>query len=416
MKDGYIVGLDVGSRMIHVIVAGPSEGEGGGVLTIKSAIMVPSEGIARDSVASMDEAARSIVTALERAERALGVPIETAWVGVSGSYINTRPSKGHISVSKANGEISQQDIERAIDTARTAAMLPNHEILHVIPRMCMIDGQGGIKDPIGMSGLNLEVDTRIVHGLSTHVKNFTKTIYKTGLDIDDIVFSPLALGDVLLSGRQKDLGVAIVNIGAATTSVAVFEGGEIYHASVLPLGSDHITSDIAIGLRVSLDAAEKIKMEYGSISERDGAKRGDIQLESIDPHERGTVSGRYIAEIIEARVEEIFEKVEDEIRLIGMRGTLPAGIILTGGGSHLPGIVDIAKKKLKLPASFARVRDVFTYHDSLLDPSFSTALGLAYWGWMQGEKHSKSKRTFFGTAPSGDAQDRVKKWFRSLLP
>jgi len=258
-----ISGLDIGSNTIRLSVtqklATPD-----GKPNVVGVIETPAIGINRGVITSIDDAVSSISACLEKAERVVGIPVEEVWVGISGSHITSQESRGVIAVSKANGEITEEDVERAIEAARTVATPPNYEILHVIPKSFTVDGQAGIKDPIGMTGVRLEVDTQIIQGLSSQIKNITKAIYRTGIEIEDIVLAILATSEAVLTPRQKQLGGVVINVGGATTSMAVFEEGDVMHTSILPVGSEHITSDIAIGLRISIDAAEQLKLEHGS--------------------------------------------------------------------------------------------------------------------------------------------------------
>jgi len=268
-----------------------------------------------------------------------------------------------------------------------------------------------------MVGVRLEMDTHIILGLTSHVKNFTKCIYRTGLEIDDLVFSPLACAEAMLTSRQKELGVGLIVMGGATTSIVVYEQGEILHSAVIPIGSEHITADIAIGLRLGLETAERIKREYGTLFLKELNKKMEIDLAEIDPIEHGTVSHKYIGEIIEARVDEIFDKVETELKRIGRSGLLPAGVLITGGGSKLPGIVEFAKKRLKLPANYASIRGVIADDSNILvDQSFSTAISLAQWGLALSHQRARDRGMFGGMNAPADLQDRVKKWLKSLLP
>ncbi|MBI4273009.1 cell division protein FtsA [Candidatus Uhrbacteria bacterium] len=415
MKETIITGLDVGSTAVRIVV-GQAFSEGAEhKLQILGAAEHPAQGIHRGSITSIDEAATSISACIEKAERMAGVPIESAWVGISGAHIVSQTTRGVVAVGKINGEIAKSDVERALEAARTIAVPPNHEILHVIPRSSIIDGQISTKDPIGMTGSRLEVDALVVQGFSSEIRNFTKCVYRSGLEIDDIVFTILATAEAVLSNKQKELGVTLINIGGSTTSIIVYEEGEILHTAVLPMGSDHITSDIAIGLRISIDVAEKIKIEYASFGAKENIKK-DILLEEIDASEQGTVSLKYVSQIIEARVEEIFEKIEHELKKIGRSGILPGGAILTGGGSKLSGIIDIAKKRLKLPVAYANVKSILNVIDRVYDQTFIPAVSVALWGMTSEQQKSRQVRGFISMDSPFDLRNRVKKLFKSLLP
>jgi len=409
-----ICGLDIGSTAIRLAVGQYIEGQPN--LHIIGSAEVPAEGISKGVVSSIEDAVSSITACLEKGERMIGSPIENAWVGISGSYIISQESKGVVAVARSDGEISEDDVERAVEAARTVAMPQNYEILHVIPKSFTVDGQLGIKDPVGMTGVRIEVDTQIIQGLSTQIKNITKAVYRTGLNIEDLVLSILATSEGVITNRQKELGVAVINIGGSTTSLAVFEEGDILHTAVLPVGSDHITSDIAIGLRISIDAAEKIKLEYGTALSETVGKREEIDIGIIEGKESNFVSKKYLAEIVEARVEEIFEKIDNELKKLDKSGKLPAGIVLTGGGAKLNDLVEAAKSKLRLPANLGMPLNVTSAIDKVNDPAFTTAVGLVVWGsQLSAQKKPKGFGGFIGGLPGvkglGGAASKIFKKF-----
>ncbi|MBI2484837.1 cell division protein FtsA [Candidatus Uhrbacteria bacterium] len=375
-----IVGLDIGSRAVRVAVGQRQERPDGGALHIISAVEVPSEGVSKGTITSLEDAVSSVSKALEKAERMAGQPLVSAWVGIGGPHIIAQESKGVVGVARADGEIREEDVDRAIDAARAVATPANYEIIHVIPKSFTVDGQRGVKDPVGMNGIRLEVDAVIIQGLTSQMKNLTKSVYRTGIDIDDLVFSGLATAESLLTSRQKDLGVCVMNLGASTTSLVVFEEGDVLHTAVLPIGSDHITSDIAIGLRTSLETAEAIKLACGNAVSDGIGKKDEVRLSDYGAAEDEEVSRKYIVEIIEARVEEIFKKTDEELARVGRSGMLPSGIILAGGGAKLPGIIEVAKRQLRLPATLGSCIGVNTVIDRVRDPGFATAVGLVKWG------------------------------------
>jgi len=413
-KEDIITGLDIGSTTVRVVVGqfNPADKK----IHVLGASEHPTEGINKGSVTSIEDAVSSISGVLEKAERMTGIPIEHAFVGINGSHITSQESHGVVAVSKADGEIKEEDVERVIEAAQAVATPPNYEILHVIPRSFTVDNQKGIKDPIGMTGIRLEVDAQIVQGLSSQIKNLTKCVYRTGVDIDDLVLGILASAETVLSKKQKDLGVALVNIGGATTSLMVFEEGDVLHTAILPVGSGHITNDIAIGLRTSINLAEKIKLEYGSALPDEINKREEIDISELDSKEEGVVSRRHIAEIIEARCEEIFKMIDKELQKIDRSGLLPAGIMLTGGGAKLSGLVEVAKKEFKLPSSLGYPLDLGTTAvDKVNDLNFSTAIGLLYWGIGLFEKDG-NKMSMPKFSSVSDATSKMKKWFKTLIP
>jgi len=414
-KEEIICGLDIGSTHVRMVVGQLLPEEEG--LKIIGAAEVPAEGINKGVINSIEDATSSISSCIEKIERMTGLPVTSAWVSISGIHIIYQVSKGVVAVSKTDGEISKEDIDRSIEAAQAVATPPNYEILHVIPRSFAVDSQDGIKDPIGMTGIRLEVEAQIIQGLSSQIKNLTKCVYRTGLDIEDLVLSILAAADSTLTNRQKELGVVVVNIGGPTTSIAVFEEGDLMHTAVLPIGSVHITSDIAIGLRTSIDVAEKIKKEYGSALAKDVSKRDEVDLTEFDDQETERVSRKYVCDIIEARVEEIFEKVDEELKKIERSGMLPAGVVLTGGGAKLNGLVDAAKKKLRLPATLGNPVNISIPIDRVNDPSFTTALGLVVTGSLASRQEGGKFDKILSRFKSVDqAKDKMRRWVKRLVP
>jgi cell division protein FtsA len=418
MKDNIIAGIDIGSNAIRLVVGQRSQRpEDNGGLQIIGAVEAPSEGINRGAVNSIEDATSSISACLEKAERLVGVPVQSAWVSINGPHIKCEKSRGVVAVGKSDGEITEEDVARAVEAAQAMAVPPNYEILHVIPVKFTVDNQGDIRDPIGMTGVRLEVETLVIQGLSSQIKNLTKAIYRTGIEIEDLVLSPLVAAEAVIAPKQKELGAALINIGAATTSLAVFEEGELLHTAVIPIGSEHITSDIAIGLRCPINLAERIKIEYGSADSEKFNKKDEVNISDLAEEEGASgavseVSLKYISEIIEARVEEIFEKVDDEFKKIDRSGMLPAGVFLTGGGAKLSGIVEAAKKKLRLPVCLGTNKSTMAVIDKVNDLQFLTALGLVVWG----SQKSGGGTRWPGGAAVGKTVDNIKKWFSSLIP
>ena len=380
-SSNIIAGLDIGSTAIRLAVAQAGADDN---LQVIGLAEVPSEGIHKGVVTSIDDAVSAISSCLEKVERMTGSPLEHAWVSINGSHIQAQSSHGVIAVAKPNGEIGEDDVARVVEAAQAVATPPNYEILHVLPRSFTVDGQAGIKDPLGMTGVRLEVEAQIIEGQTAQVKNLTKCVYRTGVDIDDLVLGILATAEAVVTKRQKELGVAVVNIGGSTTSLLVCEDGDPLHAAILPVGSGHITNDIAIGLRTSIDIAERLKIDYGQASATDVGKREEIDLSELSVEE-GVISRKHLAEIIEARLEEIFSLVDRELGKIDRSGKLPAGIVLTGGGAKLPGVVELAKHQFRLPATLGYPLEVASPLEKVNDPAFSTALGLVRWGLGQGE-------------------------------
>lgn len=420
MKDNIIAGLDIGSTAIRLVVGQKNHGNED-KLQIIGAVSVPAEGISKGIIISIEDATSSISACLEKAERLVGVPISKVWVNINDPYIKCEQSSGVVAVAKSDGEISQDDIDRALEAARAMSVPQNHEILHVIPIKFIVDNQENIKDPIGMSGIRLEVETLIIHGLSSQIKNLTKAIYRTGLDIEDLVLSPLAVSEVIINSKQKELGVSVINIGASTTSLAVYEEGELLHTAVIPIGSEHITADIAIGLRCPIDLAEKIKIEYGSANSALFSKKEEVDVRNLIKGEDlnnniELVSKKYIAEIVEARAEEIVEKVDNEFKIIDRSGMLPAGVFLVGGGSKLTDLIECVKNKLRLPVANGVSKNINIIIDKVNDSEYLTALGLVVWGEKFFEKKKNINLNLPGIDIVNKGIDKIKKLFSSIIP
>jgi len=415
MTENIIAGLDIGSANLRMVVGQTNRTNDAEQLNIIGVVEVPSHGLTKGSVSSIEDVVSSVSSCLEKTERMIGLPITNLRIGVSGIHINSQESSGVIAISRASGEIQSNDVVRVLENAKSVAAPVNYEVLHIIPKTFSVDNQLGIKDPIGMSGIRLEVTTQVIRGLSQQIKNLTKCIYRTGIDIKDIVFSALAAAEAVLTPRQKELGVALIDIGSATTKIIVFEEGDAIHVAVLPIGADHITADLAIGLQTSIDVAERIKIEIGSAIADSFEKNNEINLKDFGG-ENQTFSKKYIAEIISARVEELFEKIDGELIKINRSGLLPAGLILVGGGAKLPGMIEVGKKKTMLPVSIGQNKRFNTAVDRVNDVSFSTALGLVMWGYN--DLSSNAGKKSFNLPDWGgmkESAEKIKKWLKNLI-
>jgi cell division protein FtsA len=383
------VGIDVGSTKIATTI-GQAQENGIDIIGVGFA---PSNGLRKGMVVDIEETVSSISASLEEAERMSGLPITDAVVSIGGIHIQSTSSKGVIAISRQDGEITDNDILRVLDAARAVSVPTNRDILHAIPRNYTIDGQEGIKDPIGMNGIRLEVETQVISGANATLKNLTKCLNQAGVTVNDLVFTPLASAKAVLSKRQREIGVCLVDIGGGTTNYTIFEEGDVLHAGVLPIGATHITNDIAIGLRTTIDTAEIIKIKYGTATPQKIDPDEEINLHKIDKNEEGNANRKYVSEIIEARLNEILIMIRDELRKVGRDGMLPAGIILTGGGAKQEGIIELAKNTLRLPTQVGEVtHNVSGMVDNLNDPLYSASIGLMLWGLEAGNNASNSKR------------------------
>ncbi len=411
-RQDIITGLDIGTSQIRIVVG---QRDADGSVRIIGVGEAASAGLSKGNITDVEEVVTSISEALEKAERMSGQTIERAVVGISGTHVKVIQSQGVVAVSRANGQVDPSDVDRALEAAQAVATPPNYEILHVLPLSYTLDNQRNIKDPVGMSGVRLEAHTQIIMGLSSQVKSCSKCVYRTGVDVEGFVFSILATASAVLDKRQKDIGVAVVNIGAATTSVVVYEAGDVLFATVLPVGADHITQDLAIGLRTSLDVAEAIKLEIGCQDSEKISKRDELDLSRYSQTEkpRTMVSTKHVSEIINARVEELFDLVDKELRAVDRSASLPAGIVLTGGGAKMAGLAEIAKARLRLPAFIGKPLLSASHIEKIDDPRYTTALGLVYYA-LQGSSKSGSIMPNFSSVKL--ATDRMTKWFKDLLP
>jgi cell division protein FtsA len=415
-KNNIITGLDVGTDKVRAVVASIKGKE-----DIKPRIIGVGEsnslGMRKGVVVDIEEMTKSIKRAIDQAERASGVKIEKAYVSIGGGHIKANISKGIVAVSRADEEVSEDDILRAITNASAVSLDSNREVIHVIPREFNIDGQAGIQDPRGMTGVRLEVDTLIIEGLTPYIKNLRKCLSAAGVEIEELVLDVLAISHAVLSRRQKELGVLVLDLGAGTVGMVVYEERKLLHVHILPIGSAHITNDIAIGLRSSIETAEKVKLTYGSCLPSEVNKKDTIDLAKIDEKEEGVANRKEIVRIIEARIEEIFELVNKELKKIDRERLLPSGVILVGGGSKIPGIIDLAKEKLKLPVQLGYPQGIDGLVEKVDDPSFATAVGLIFWGLEMGREREEGRLFLANQVPSTiNTINKIKRWFRNFLP
>jgi len=413
-SDQILVGLDVGTTTVRVVV-GKRENESSppSIIGVGEAA---ANGIRKGVIIDIEEAVSSISQALEKAERMTGIPVDHAVVSVGGAHVVGLESHGVIAVSRADGEITENDIVRVIDASQAIQVPTNREILHVIPKFFTVDGQVGIKDPVGMTGIRLEVDSQIIEAAIPFIKNLTKCVMQAGIDIDDLVLAPLASAQSVLTKRQKELGVVLIELGGGTTGLVVFEESELLHTTILPVGALHVTNDIAIGLRTAVDVAETIKLEYGTALPGAVKKDEEINLSKIDKNEEGRISRHQLAEIIQARLEEIFAMINKELKSVGRDGQLPAGAILTGGGAKMHGLVELAKKELRLPVQIGFPSNTSTIIERVEDPSYATAVGLVLWANEYLTRNRSTAHSFVKRVLGNVGFGRAGKFFKQFLP
>lgn len=419
-NNNIVVGIDIGSSNVRVVVAEYLRDEV--QPRVIGVSMLPSFGIRRGVITDVEDIAKVVNEAVENAERMTGIQIKKAILNIGGSDIGFQCSKGVVAIGRADGEVAEDDINRVIGEAQIISLPMNKEIVHVIARKYRLDDLDNIKDPLGMKGVRLEVDAMVIESSSAHVKNISKCAYQANIEIEDLVLEPLASAKAVLNKKQKELGVVLINIGGGTTSIAVYEESDLIHSAVIPVGASHITNDIAIGLRTSIDVAEKIKLEYGSALSHDINKKEGIDLAMLDSSEQGVVSRYHVAEIIEARSEEIFSLVQKELQAIGKAGLLPSGAVLVGGGAKMTNMGDLAKEVLGLPVQIGFPLGLGGILDKVDDPSFATVAGLVLWGGQQQvsnvgkDSFIKSKTMDLLTRQTGDGVEKIKGWMNKFLP
>lgn len=381
-KEKIITGIDIGSTKVTTTIASVSESR---ISIIGVSGEVPSKGVNKGNVVDIDSAVEAIAASIEKAERMAGVSVSSAFVTINGSHIETLNSHGVVAVSpNQTNEISKEDVSRVIEAAQAVSLPSTREIIHVIPRDFSIDSQEGIKDPVGMSGIRLEVETNIIHGAAIAMRNIVKCVNQVGVNVDEMVYAGLASAEAVLTDTEKELGTLLVDIGGGTTSMIAFLDGSSIHSAVLPIGGKLITSDLAIGLRSRLEDAERIKIRLSN--EAALAKGSDSvkKDEDFDVSEFGLEIDRLprqmLYKILDARLEEIFRLIALEITKVNLNGKLPAGVVITGGGALTANVERNAKLNLKMPVRLGIPRGVTGLIDEIQGPSSAAGVGAVLYG------------------------------------
>lgn len=367
----YFIGLDIGTSMVRCVV-GMFDPNGSNAPSIIGHGQAMNQGMRRGAVVHVDEVAESIVKAVTEAERISGKSIKRATVNVNGSHVSGIDSEGVIAISAANREITIDDRLRVEEAATIVSLPPNREIVQFFAKNYSLDGQRNIKNPVGMHGVRLEVDAHIVTASSPNLRNLDMALDKAQVGISHHTVSGLAAAEAVLTRQQKEAGTALIDIGAGTTNLIVFEDGEVQYVAVIPMGGQHITNDLAIGLKTDLDVAEQVKLQHANLKE--GSRKPDVSMKIGD--KTHVFETEQIAIIIEARVEELLEYVDNELKKIKRSRKLPGGIVITGGSSKLPGLDEFARAKLQLPARIGKLQNIGGLVDTVEDPAFTTVVGL----------------------------------------
>lgn len=389
-KNRIVAGIELGSSKITTLMAqvatDPVSFESS--INIVGASSVDSSGVKKGQIVDIEELVEATITSVEAAERMAGYNLDNAYIALGGANIYSQNSHGVVAVTEPNGEIDARDVDRVIEAASAVSLPFSRELIHVIPREFVVDGESGVKDPIGMSGTRLEVETHLVTASTASVKNLRKAINEVGIDIEGLVFTGIASADAVLSKTEKELGCVVVDIGGGTTSIAVFIDGALAYSGVIPVGAKNITNDLAIGLRLSLESAEKIKLALSADAKRKrkvkvvaGSEADQLDLTSLGIDGTKKVSKKTLVQgIIRPRLNEIFTMVRLELEKEKLRARIPAGVIITGGGAESVGVEDSAKRMLSLPVRIGKPRGVGGLIDDVITPSFSTSVGLILYG------------------------------------
>lgn len=407
-KGEIVVGLDIGTTKICAII-GEIDGDRMEIIGVGTA---PSHGLKKGVVVNIDSTIKSIENAVSEAELMSGVEISSVYAGIAGSHIKGINSHGVIAISRGR-EVTLADVERVIDAAKAVSIPLDREIIHVLPQQFIIDGQDGIKEPVGMSGTRLEVELHIVTGAVTSAQNIVKCVNRSGFEVDDLVLEPLASSYAVLTEDEKDLGVVLVDIGGGTTDIGIFIDGSIWHTSVLSIGGDNVTKDISVGLRAPIVDAEKIKIRYGCATPSLVKDDEMIEIPSVGERRPRTLPRQVLSEIIEPRMEEIFSLINQEIRMTGYENMIASGIVLTGGAAMLNGSAELAEKIFDLPVRIGVPKGVAGLSDVISSPVYATGVGLVLYGMKNRLDGKKTK--FTGGSGIKKLLSNMKNWFSDFF-
>lgn len=412
--DEIVIGIDVGTTKVCTLVARVEEE---GKLRILGVGIEPSGGIRKGVIVDLEAASQAITRSVEKAEHTSGLEVYTALVSLAGAHVSSVNSRGVVGVDSEC--VDEYDVARALDSARAVAIPHNREIIHVIQRGFVVDGQDGIHSPIGMYGSRLEVEAHIITAASATVDNLRQSIGKVGVEVSQFVLNPLASGEVVLTKSEREMGVGVCDIGGGTTDLAIYVKGDVWHTMVLAVGGNHITTDIAQGLRMPLEQAEEIKIQHGHALRSEVGSEEYFNVRPFGEDQPVQINRQELAYIIEARVAEVFSMTLQEIKRSGYDGLLPAGMVLTGGSSALPGIARLASSVLGMPVRTAQPENLIGLTDRLNSPAYSTSVGLLHWALSMQEqdiisRHGKKRRRHQGDSHMN--LDTIKTWLKRLLP
>ncbi len=405
----FVTGLDIGTTSIKVVVAEVRDGKP----VIVHASSEPTFGMRKGAVVDIGEASQSVRRALDPVKQFSKNALKNIFISIGTPQVKMQASRGIVAVSSANGEIYQGDVDRAVKASQAINLGQNRTIIHTLTKEFIVDGVGDISDPLGLIGSRLEVQSFILDCFMPHVGGLMRAVELSGGQVGGLIFSPLVAARAALSKRQKDLGAIVVDIGSGTTGMSVYEENRLIGAAKFPVGASNISNDIAIGLKIPVDAAESIKLHYGSCFAKEVSSKDQIELKQFAPDSKGTVSRRFVAEIIESRTEEIFSMIADELKGLGKSRDLAGGLVFVGGGAKLPGLTDLAKQELRLAAQIGCCvanewqDEGGNFKEILEDPEFAPAFGLALWGIYGENTGNPNKHT---------AGFNLKSWLKYFTP
>lgn len=418
-KPRIIAAIDMGSSKIASLVGQVSSDPVTGERTINivGAAQSESKGIKKGQIVDIDDAVEATISSVEAAERMAGYNLESAYVSIGGAHIHSQNSHGVVAVSNPEGEISPNDVDRVIDAASAISLPPSREVIFVVPREFVVDGEAGVRDAIGMSGVRLEVDTHMVSAGSSALKNARKAIGEVGIKIEDMVFSGIASADAVLTPTEKELGCILIDIGGGTTSIAAYVDGAISYSGVIPIGAKNVTNDLAIGLRVSLETAEKIKLALSEKKKKEGDESDELDLQELNITEIKKISKKTLVEgIIRPRLNEIFSMVKIELEREGIVGRIPSGAVITGGGAETAGVVDCGRRTLGVPVRIGLPKGVTGLIDDVINPAFSTCVGLILYGAKSEPTESLTSFSKKVKLPSSGTLGKIIDSIKNLLP
>ena len=416
VKENTLAAIDVGSSKICTLVAETTLDDD---LRILGVGVTPSQGVKKGMVDNIQQATEAIAASIERAEKSSGARIVSAHVGIGGNHASSLNNRGVATIPGQTRPITEDDIDRALEGARNLNLPTNREILHSIARFFIVDGQEQVTDPVGMFGQRLDIDCHIVTGSVTAIQNLTQCVEGAGVQVETIVFSPLAAAEAVLEDEEKEQGVILADIGGGTTDIAVFVDGAVFHTTVLPVGGYHLTHDLVAGLRAPYSAVEELKLNYGSCLPSGVDAEEIVEIDAFGGQRTKGVPRRRIAEILQARVEEILEMIYIDVKRAGFDDMVAAGLVFTGGTAALPGLVELTELVLRMPVRIGIPRRIHGLADSLNGPAYAASVGLLHWALQEEEPPTNGNGKFDLHLPNVNVTGfaaAAGKWLKTLIP